>query len=132
MKRDKLKKSRLGKEGMTLIELMLVVVIIGILAAVIMPNLAGRTERANISACRASISAISLAVDNYEIDTGRYPPDLSALHKPDGSPNWHGPYVKQYPLVDPWGNEFTFTKNGDHTYVISSKGAGDGAEPITN
>jgi general secretion pathway protein G len=125
------------KKGFTLIELMLVVIIIGVLVAMVVPRLAGRTQQAKIAAAKADIEAnISLALDLYEVDNGYYPTGeqgLGALRtKPSSAPapdNWNGPYLKKRP-VDPWGNPYKYVSPGAHNtqdYDLSSFGP-DGAE----
>ena len=112
--------------GFTLIEILLVVVIIGILAAVAVPKFSGRIGQSKESACRASIQAISLALDMYEVDHGNYPNSLQDLIT-GSSPEWHGPYLKQGLPKDPWGNDFIYAaqQNG---YDLKSSGAPGGSE----
>ncbi len=119
-----------GHGGFTLIEVLLVVAILGILATVVVVNFGGRQEGAMIRAARASIAAISTAVDVYEVDTGRYPPNLQALVQSDGSPNWRGPYIRGGLPVDPWGQEFQFSQS-DSSYKVSSSGPPGKNAPIT-
>ena len=107
--------------GFTLIELMLVIVIIGALAAMVVPRLAGRSEEARIGAARADIKGnLSLALRLYEVDNGRYPATeqgLAALMaKPTSPPvpeNWKGPYIEQEPL-DPWKRLYVYRYPGTH------------------
>ena len=100
-----------ARKGFTLIELMLVVIIIGALAAMVIPRMAGRSKQARIACVKADImSNIPLGLDLYELDNGTYPSTDQGLNallsKPSGSPlptNWNGPYLKRKP-IDPWGN----------------------------
>ena len=126
--KDKKQEKKQAQSGFTLIEILLVVVIIGILAAVAVPKFSGRIGQSKESAAKASLQAISLALDMYEVDHGNYPSSLSALVTGSGA-DWHGPYLKQGLPKDPWGNPFTYTakQNG---YDLSSQGAPNGS-PIT-
>ena len=130
--------------GFTLIELMLVIVIIGALAAMVVPRLVGRSEEARIGAARADLKGnLSLALRLYEVDNGRYPASeqgLTALMtKPTGPPipeNWKCPYIEQEPL-DPWKRPYVYRYPGTHPprdYDLLSLGP-DGKESeddITN
>ena len=123
--------------GFTLIELMLVIVIIGALAAMVVPRLVGRSEEARIGAARADIKGnLSLALRLYEMDTGRYPTTDQGLNalmgKPSSPPvpeNWKGPYIEQEPL-DPWKRRYEYRYPGSHPprdYDLTSLGP-DGVE----
>lgn len=128
------------KNGFTLIELMLVVIIIGALAAMIVPRLAGRSEEAKCAVAKTDITAnMPLALDLYELDNGRYPTTqqgLEALLKePAGAGNWNGPYVKRKP-IDPWGNIYQYRCPSTHKkdYDLYSWGpdGAEGADDIIN
>ncbi len=117
-------------KGFTLIEIMLVVIIIGALAAMIVPRLAGRSEQAKTVVAQADLSNIATALKLYELDNGGFPTvsqGLSALReKPSSVPvprNWNCPYLEKDP-VDPWGAAYVYVSPGAHRpdYDLSSKG----------
>lgn len=109
--------------GFTLIEIMLVVVIIGILAAVAIPNLVGKVGQAQSNAAASSIRAIENAVDLYEVDNGKLPDSLNSLMTKGSEINWNGPYIrKAESLKDPWGTDFQYTKKSNREYTIISAG----------
>ncbi len=128
-----------NKNAFTLIEIMLVVIIIGILAAMVIPNMAGRGEQARVAAARADIDAnLSTALDLYELDNGQYPTSEQGLNallaKSSSSPvptNWHGPYLKKKRIpLDPWGREYKYAApgiNNTEEFDLSSYGP-DGVE----
>jgi general secretion pathway protein G len=114
--------TRDARAGFTLVEILLVVAILGILAGVAVVGLKGRTQKANIAACRTSIQAVQTAVDVYETDNGAYPGSLQALLTRTSENNWNGPYIRDARMPkDPWGNEFQYSARGE-TYEIRSAG----------
>jgi general secretion pathway protein G len=111
-----------GRSGFTLVEVLLVVAILGILAGVVVVNFSGKQKGAMIKATRASISAVSTAVDLYEVDNGVYPPGLQNLIQNSGEPNWNGPYIKGGLPQDAWGTPFSYTPKSDGAYEVRSAG----------
>ena len=126
-------------KGFTMIEIMLVIIIIGILVAMVVPNFAGRGEQARTAAARTDIEAnLASALDLYELDNGHYPTTeqglKALLEKPTSSPvpiNWKGPYLKRKKIPqDPWGREYLYVNPGVHNtedYDLYSYGS-DGIE----
>jgi general secretion pathway protein G len=101
--------------GFTLVEIMLVVAIIGILAALVVPKIAGNAERARVTAVQSDINGgIKTSLGEYEVDMGFYPQTLQdLLQRPRNARNWHGPYLDALP-VDPWGNAYLYAYPGKH------------------
>src|ERR1041384_646145 len=89
---------RQGEGAFTLVELLLVLVILGILAALVLPKFTGRTEQARITAAVTQISTFGTALDSFEVDTGSYPKGQDGLQQllvqPPDVTNWPGPYLK--------------------------------------
>ena len=121
--------------GFTLIEIMVVIIILGILAALVVPNIMGRPDEARVTAAQADIRSLSNALDLYKLDNFNYPTTdqgLEALvNKPAGSPepkNWNQDgYLKKVPK-DPWGNEYLYLSPGAQgKFDLYSLGA-DGRE----
>lgn len=122
---------RRRRAGFTLVEMLLVVTIIGILAALVIPRIAGTSERARKTAVYADINGgIKSALGAYDVDMGTYPKSLQdLLQAPSNARNWHGPYLERLP-TDPWGNAYVYYYPGKHNasgYDLLSVGP-DGKE----
>lgn len=119
--------------GMTLIEILVVLVLIGVVLGVVGGNFIGRGEKAKGDAAKIEIGQISQALDLYKLEVGRYPSSAEGLQAliaaPAGAANWNGPYWKRATVPkDPWGNEYRYTSPGQSgPYDILSLGA-DGKE----
>lgn len=121
--------SRSRGAGFTLIELLLVLVILGILAAIVVPKFSGRTEQAKRTAAVSQISTFGTALDAYEVDMGAYPQGKSGLNallqQPREGTGWRGPYMQKEIPLDPWGNAYIYESPGKHNpsgYDLSSMG----------
>jgi general secretion pathway protein G len=114
----------------TLVEMLLVMTIIGILAAIVIPKMVGRSEQARLTAVHADLSSIKTALDAFEVDNGYYPKSMQdLLQQPNNAKNWHGPYLDKVPQ-DPWGNNYLYYYPGKHnqnSYDLLSVGP-DGKE----
>ena len=104
--------------GVTLIEMMVVVVIIALFAALVLPRMMGQADRARKTAARAQINAFLTALGSYKLDTGTYPTTeqgLQALRvKPENVNNWQGPYTDKEIDNDPWGHPYVYHFPGEH------------------
>lgn len=128
-------RQRQNQHGFTLIEIMVVVVILGILAALIVPQVMSRPDQAKITVAKGDVKGISAALDMYKLDNHNYPSTQQGLEalvkKPSGNPapkNWNADgYLKRVP-VDPWGNPYQYLAPGSKgPFDLYSFGA-DGKE----
>jgi len=117
--------------GFTLIEIMVVVVILGILAALVVPQVMSRPDQAKVTAAQNDIRAIGAALDMYKLDNHSYPSTQQGIEalvsRPGGNPqprNWNKEgYLKRLP-ADPWGNPYQFLAPGTKgPYDLFSFGA---------
>lgn len=102
--------------GFTLLELLVVMVIIGLLAAYVGPRYFSQIGKSERSVAKAQIEGLSKALDTYRLDTGRYPSteqNLAALQaKPADEPRWNGPYLQKAVPLDPWGRAYVYRVQG--------------------
>lgn len=105
-----------GEEGFTLVELLLVLVILGILAALVLPKFSGRTEQARLAAAQTQIATFKTALDAFEVDTGTYPRGADGLRQlivqPADVTGWRGPYLSSDIPQDPWQHAYTYEYPG--------------------
>ena len=112
-------------QGFSLIELLVVLVILGLIAGLVVPNIMQRGEDAKVRAAKAEIQRLSMAVDEFYLDSGRAPRELRELvERPGNIRNWNGPYVNASNLLDPWDNAYQYRYPGQHrSFDIFSHGA---------
>ena len=102
------------QHGFTLVEILIVVLIIGLLASFVAPNLIGRYERSREEIAKAQVEMLSSGVLSFKLDLNRYPAGLDELLK-SSDPKWRGPYLSKQELPkDPWGHDYLYKTPGDH------------------
>ena len=118
--------------GFTLLELLVVMVIIGLLAGFVAPKLFAQVGKSEVKVARAQIESLGKALDQYRIDTGRYPATsqgLAALvQRPADEPRWSGPYLAKAVPADPWGRPYRYRSPGEHGDYDLWSGGKDDAE----
>jgi general secretion pathway protein G len=125
--------NRHAERGMTLIEILVVLVLLAVIMSVVAGNYIGRGEKAKADAAKIEIGQISQTLDLYKLEIGRYPTTQEGLQALIGAPagvaNWNGPYWKKSSVPkDPWGNEYKYASPASNApYEIISLGA-DGKE----
>ncbi len=123
-----MRNNRKNERGFTLIELLIVMVILGLLAALVVPRYLGQVEKSKQKDAKIQISLFETAIEIYKLEVGKFPTQeqgLEALRvKPGGVEKWDGPYLKKKLPLDPWGNPYIYKFPGDHEdYDIISYGA---------
>ncbi|MDR2172732.1 MAG: type II secretion system major pseudopilin GspG [Burkholderiales bacterium] len=131
---------RQWQRGMTLIEILVVLVLLGIIMAIVAGNFIGQGEKAKADAARIQIQQIAQTLDLFKLEVGRYPTQSEGLQAlitaPSGLSRWNGPYWKDKQVPkDPWQNEYKYVVpgSGGAPYEVISLGAngqegGEGAD----
>ena len=121
-------------DGFTLLELLVVMVIIGLLAAYVGPRYFSQIGKSERSTAKAQVEGLARALDAYRLDVGHYPTTeqgLRALYRKPDEPKWNGPYLQKDVPVDPWGNPYEYTfleQSGDFDLLSLGKDGRVGGE----
>ena len=137
--KDKLLLKIFRNAGFTLLELLIVMIIIGLLAALIGPKMIGRVGESRQTVAKQQVEGFGSALEMYKLDTTKYPTQEQGLEalvsEPQGVNNWKGPYLKKkFIPKDPWGHEYIYTypgANGDYdivSYGADGNTGGDGED----
>jgi general secretion pathway protein G len=123
-----MKENKANKQGFTLIELLIVMVILGLLAALVGPKFFKHEGKARQQSAKSQISLFEAAIDTYRLETGKFPTTAQGLQalrtKPEGVEKWDGPYLPKDIPLDPWGNAYVYRSPSEHgDYEIVSLGA---------
>ncbi len=107
--------------GFTLIELLVVIIVLGLLAGLVAPQILGRVSEARTKTAKTQIELIGVALDNYRLDNGAYPSTEQGLDalvsRPARAPvplNWRGPYLRKALPLDPWDRPYIYLSPGEH------------------
>ena len=107
-----------AQRGFTLLELLVVMVIIGLLAAYVAPRYFSQVGRSEVRSAQAQIASLRSALDTYRLDMGSYPTTeqgLAALTtRPANAVKWNGPYMQRAVPPDPWGKPYQYRSPGEH------------------
>jgi len=129
-----------NQTGFTLLELLVVIVIIGLLVGYVAPRYFSQVGKSEVQVAKAQIDGLEKALDQYRLDTRRYPSAEQGLEalvtRPSNEPNWNGPYLKKAVPADPWGRAYVYRtpgRNGDFDLVSFGRdgkpgGAGEDAD----
>lgn len=108
------------RKGLTLLELIVVIIVLGLLVGLVAPQIFGRIGEAKDTAAKTQMALIGTALDNYRLDNGSYPSTdqgLRALReRPAGglpAANWRGPYLRKEVPLDPWDRAYTYRSPGE-------------------
>jgi len=115
--------------GFSLIELLIVMVIMGLLAALVGPRMFGKVGKSKQNAARSQMALLETALDTYRLDVGKYPSDLQSLRTSDGE-KWDGPYLPKAVPKDPWGHPYVYkrTDNGEVEMISLGANGTEGGE----
>ena len=136
--------ARQHSTGFTLLELLVVIVIIGLLAAYVGPKYFAQLGKSEVTIARAQMESFEKSLDTYRLDVGRYPTSEEGMNAlmvapPAAATKWNGPYLKKAVPLDPWGNAYLYRSPGakaEYEIVSTGKdgqpgGTGENADIVT-
>ncbi len=123
-------RAKAGAAGFTLLEMLVVLVIIGLLAGLVGPQLMGRVDTSKVAAADTQVRMLKSALDTMRLDVGRYPTKEEGLAMLETAPKderaarkWQGPYLSEAVPLDPWGNSYQYNPVSAATIILYSWGA---------
>lgn len=134
---------RHARQGFTLLELIVVIIVLGLLVGLVGPQIFGHVSEAKSTTARTQIELFGVALDSYRLDSGSYPTTdqgLTALREKPGHgpvpPNWRGPYLRKAIPLDPWKRPYLYRSPGSRdpsgyelkTYGRDGKPGGQGED----
>ncbi len=119
-----------GEAGFTLLEMLVVLVIMGLLAGLVGPQLLSRVDTSKVSAASTQARMLKTSLETMRLDIGRFPTKEEGLELLNDPPKderlarrWHGPYLSEAVPLDPWGNPYVYAPESDSYLVLYSMGA---------
>ena len=110
------------KRGFTLIELLIVIVIVGLLASLVAPEMFSKVDSSKVKTAKAQMELLENALNTYRLDVGSYPDSLDELVQ-STKKNWDGPYLPQAVPPDPWGNLYIYSNEVSKGFSLKSYGS---------
>ena len=130
MRNRSLTRSPALQRGMSLIEIIIVIVLIGIVLTFVGSRILGGADRAKANLAKSQVMTLAQKIDQYRSDVGTYPTALGDLAaQPQGSTGWLGPYAKEAELKDPWGNPIAYKAPGDEGRAFDVINLGKDGKP---
>jgi general secretion pathway protein G len=115
-----------ASRGFTLLEMLVVLVIIGLIAGLVGPQLIGRVETSKVTTAQTQVRLLKSALDTMRLDIGRYPTKdeglemlMTAPKEPRAAARWQGPYLAEALPLDPWGNAYQYAPDGNSVILYS-------------
>ncbi len=115
-----------GESGMTIIEILIVIALIGTIMTIIMTNVLSKNDEAKVDLAKINQKILAKSLSLYKLDNNRYPTTEEGLEalleSPQSAKRWRGPYTEKDKILDPWGNAMTYTATHGSTFAIVSAG----------